>query len=421
MSTGVDNSGVDSPCKAWKVNCNGPRAMSDSKTLNHEEQPPQICDRSVTTEVTARKSPYRFLVFLPFLLLAIIFLQPQKLLRQEDVPQYFAAGRIVHAGKIAQLYDHDSYKEFVVLAGGASLYYNRPAFHALALWPFAYMTYGSFLLTARILSYLLFGLALWLVPRWFPGKAQCRALLLCFQPFIWTLAVGQDTIVLTLLIGYGIHLLLHRENDFQSGAIMALGLFKPHLVWAIPIALAAQRKWRALTGFMAVGSFLALVSFALIGPHGVQQWIAVLKAPTTDVNTEYMGNVREIAAKAGLAAAVAFGGLALTSFAVCCRRSLSSALAAGLFLGPMLVPHSYLQDYSPAAVSALIVPGPALSYLVLIPWQYFWPGKASGMPFAICGIGFLSLLAFWPPISSWLRNTARSVTPATTHEATGSS
>jgi hypothetical protein len=222
---------------------------------------------------------------------------------------------------------------------------------------------------------------------------------------MWTLAVGQDTIILTLLVGYGIHLLLHSERDFQGGAILALGLFKPHIVWAIPLALAAQRKWRALTGFVAVGAFLALLSFALIGFHGVQQWIAVLKAPTTDVNTEYMGNVREIAATAGLTAGVAFAGLALTSFGVCSRRSLSAGLAAALFVGPMLVPHSYLQDYSPTAVSALMVPSPVLSYLVLIPWQYFWPGKASGMPYAICGIGFLFFLAFSPSISSWFRST----------------
>jgi hypothetical protein len=370
--------------------------MDDSMMLNHE--PPRAESRA------ARKSPYRFFAFLPSLLLVILFLQPQKLLRQVDVPQYFAVGHIVNDGKIAQLYDHDSYKDFVALAGRGALYYNRPAFHALALWPFAYMSYGSFLLIVRILSYVVFGLALWLVPRWFPGKAQGRALLLCFQPFMWTLALGQDTIILTLLIGYGTHLLLHRERDFQGGAILALGLFKPHVVWAIPIALAAQRKWRALTGFVAVGSFLAVLSFSLIGFHGVQQWIAVLKAPTTDVSAEYMGNAREIAEKAGLAASVAFAGIALACFGACSRRSLSTALAAALFVSPMLVPHSYLQDYSPTAVSALIVPTPVLTYLVLVPWQYVWPGEATGMPYAICGIVFLFLLACWPAISRLFRN-----------------
>jgi len=318
-------------------------------------------------------------------------------MRQVDVPQYFAVGHIVRDGKIAQLYDHDSYRDFVALAarGGkeGALYYNRPAFHALALMPFAYMSYETFLLVVRIGSYALLGLALWLLPRWFPKVAHSRVLLLCFQPFLWTIAMGQDTIVLALIIGYGTHLIVHRDEDLRGGAILALSLFKPHVVWGIPIALAAFRRWRALAGFAAVGTFLALLSFILIGPHGVQQWIAVLKAPTTDVNSEWMGNLRDIAVKFGPTVAIAFGLVVVVGFAVCLRRSFPAALSAALFIGPILVPHSYLQDYSPVVVSALLAPNLALAYFVLIPWQYFWPGKASGLPYAITGAVFMLALA----------------------------
>jgi hypothetical protein len=348
---------------------------------------------------TGPKSPYRFLLFLPTLLLAAVFLQPQAKIRQVDVAQYFAAGHIVRDGKIAALYDHRSYREFVALASGGragSLYYNRPAFYALATLPFAYMPYETFVLVVGIGSYALFAAALWLIPRWFPGVPHSRALLLSFEPFLWSVGIGQDTILLTLIVGLGAHLLLNRRKVFLGGAIMALALFKPHIVWAIPLALAAQRRWRALAGFMAVAIFLALLSFALIGANGVEQWIAVLKAPTTDVTSQGMGNVREVAARFGLLAAISFTAITLAALLGCLYRSLPIAMAAALFVGPMLVPHSFLQDYSPAAVSALIAPCP-MSYAVLIPWQLFVPGPTSGIPYAITGTAFMLAMAFWPP------------------------
>ncbi len=348
---------------------------------------------------SGRKSPYRLLLFFPTLLLAAVFLQPQAEIRQMDVAQYFAVGHIVRDGKIAALYDHESYREFVALAsrGGkaGALYYNRPAFYALATLPFAYMSYETFVLVIRIGSYALFAAALWLIPYWFPYVTHSRALLIAFQPFLWSVAIGQDTILLTLIVGLGAHLLLNRGKTFLSGAIMALAVFKPHIVWAIPLALTAQRRWSALAGFM--GIFLALLSYALIGTSGVEQWIAVLKAPTTDVTSQDMGNIREITSMFGLPAGISFAVITLAAFVGCLCRSLPVALAAALFVGPMLVPHSFLQDYSPAAVSALIAPSP-MSYAVLIPWQLFVPGRASGISYAITGTAFMLVMAFWPPI-----------------------
>lgn len=350
---------------------------------------------------TGSQSPYRFLLFLPTLLLAALFLQPQATIRQMDVAQYFAVGHIVRDGKIAAIYDPQSYRDFAALAsrGGkaGALYYNRPAFYALATLPFAYMPYETFVLVVRIGSYALFAAALWLIPRWFPGVPYSRALLMAFEPFLWSVAIGQDTILLALLVGLGAHLLVNRGRVFLGGSIMALALFKPHIVWAIPLALAAQRRWRALAGFMAVGIFLALLSFALVGTSGVEQWIALLKAPSTDATSQGMGNVREVAARFGLPAAVSFAAIALAAFVGCLCRSLPVALAAALFVGPMLVPHSFLQDYSPAAVSALIAPGP-MSYAVLIPWQLFVPGAASGIPYAMTGTAFMLVMAVWPPM-----------------------
>lgn len=349
--------------------------------------------QQLTERKAGRKWAHRFLLYLPAALLAVLFVQPQANLRQVDVPQFYAVGHVVRAGHIARVYDQDVYRELGVPAMG----YNRPAFYALALLPFGFMDYETFLRSVRVGSYVLFGLGIWLIPRWFP-RPHARALLLAFQPFLWSLVLGQDTILLTLIVGFGLHLMLHRGKDLEGGAVMALAVFKPHVVWAIPLALAAQRQWRALAGFMTIGGFLAVLSFALVGFDGIEQWLVVLQAPTTDASLEYMGNVRQIGAQFGIPAAVALSVLTVVSLAICLRRSLPVALAAALFAGPMLVPHSYLQDYSPAALSALIAPHPVMAYALLAPWPMFVPGLASGIPYALFGCVFLAGMAFGPSL-----------------------
>jgi hypothetical protein len=336
------------------------------------------------------------LLYVAAAFLFLLFLTPQKQIRQVDIPQYFAVGHIVRDGKIARLYDHDSYRDYVALAGKDSLYYNRPAVHALVLLPFAYMSYDSFKLTVRIGSYALFAQALWLIPRWFPLR-HSRALLLAYQPFLVAVALGQDAILLTLIVAYGLHLLF-KGQDLQGGACIALvAASKPHIIWAIPIALAAQREWRALAGFLTVAATLLLTSFALVGPRGAAQFIALLQAPTTDIKPELMGNIRGIFIHFGPVVAIALSVIAAASFAVCVwMRPLKVALAAAIFAGPLFSPHAYLHDYSLAAISALSPYAPA-AYGVLIPWQMFWPEKTiSAIPFALTGVAFMFVLAFWP-------------------------
>lgn len=338
--------------------------------------------------------PYHYLLYLPGLICLVWFIQIRASVPQVDLAQFYAAAHIVSAGNVARLYDRDSYTGFEALAGEGNIYYNRPAFHALASVPIVYLSYETYLLLGRIGSYLLLGLALWLIPKWFPGMPYSRALLPCFLPFLWTTATGQDTILLTLIVGYGVHLILHRDKDIQGGAVLALALVKPHILWAVPVALAAQRRWRALAGFAAVAGFLALLSFLLIGSHGVQQWVAVLKAPSTDMHVARMGNPRGIAVHYGVGVAAVFVALTLVSFGVCIwRRSLQTALAAALFAGPMLPPHSYVCDYSASAISALLTPYTALQVLVLLPWHFFAAGP-SGIPYALTGCVFLLVMAW---------------------------
>ncbi len=143
------------------------------------------------------------LIYLPALSLGVFFLQPQANIRQTDAAQFQIAAQVVRDGNVAQLYR---------ISREQKIYYLRPTFHAIAFLPVAYISRDAFLRAARIASYALLGLAVWLFPRWFPGIAHSRALLLCFQPFLWTVGLGQDTIILALFVGYGMHLIFHGKD-----------------------------------------------------------------------------------------------------------------------------------------------------------------------------------------------------------------
>src|SRR5260370_42701264 len=85
-----------------------------------------------------------------------------------------------------------------------------------------------------------------------------------------------------------------------------------------------------------------------------------------------MGNIRAFWIHFGIAAALVGGLAALVCLGFVLRRGdFHEGVAAALFLGPLLSPHTYWQDYSLGAVAVLLVPNRFLRYLVLLPWPFF--------------------------------------------------
>ena len=115
------------------------------------------------------------------------------------------------------------------------------------------------------------------------ASTDSRIWLFVFMPFLYSVALGQDTLLLTLMIAYALRLILD-EKQAPAGVILAFCLCKPHLVWGIPIALAAGKRWRALFWFVATACSLGLLSFALVGTRGMLQWLDLLQSPTTGIS-----------------------------------------------------------------------------------------------------------------------------------------
>jgi alpha-1,2-mannosyltransferase len=326
--------------------------------------------------------------------IVMLYMHPFADIRHVDLPQLQAAGRLVAGGQVSRIYDPAAYTQSAYTRYPYAPYFNRPAWYALLFFPTAYMTYGAFVRLAMIVNYSLLGLLIWKLPHWFPSVPHARVLLFAYQPFLWSIVIGQDTLLLTLLVAYGARQII-RGEDVRGGILLALATFKPHLLIALPFALAAGRRWRSLSAFTLVSTGLALFSFALVGRSGLRQWITLLQSPTTDAYLHTMGNTRMLyqnfGAPLGITAAIAI--VALGAFAFW-RAALPGKIAAALVVGPLLSPHTYLQDYSLAALASVMIPVPVAQYLALVPWPYFWPGEVLSLPFMMIGVGVLLSIVY---------------------------
>ena len=73
-------------------------------------------------------------------------------------------------------------------------------------------------------------------------------------------------------------------------------------------------------------------------------------------------------------------------------ESLSGRFAAAILAGLLLSPHTYWQDYSLAAIVALVTRYPPIRYALLIPWPYFYP-SLDVLPFTMVSLAAISISA----------------------------
>jgi hypothetical protein len=338
-------------------------------------------------------------------LILYMFLAPFRKTPVYDLPQFYFAAKLVRSGQIARLYDTEAYRPYInelrridPAAAKYSLYFNRPAFEAPLFLPLAFVPFQWATKLIVAANAFLLGLVVWFLPKWFLGGHGMRMWLFAFMPFLYSITLGQDTLLFTLIVAFAFYRSLHGE-DGEAGVVLALALFKPHLLLAVPLAMAASRRWKLLGSFLAMGAALGFASFALVGWHGLQLWLRLLQAPTTDAVPWMMGNVRGLGIHLGSGMELAAAGVTAAAYLWTLRAgSYEQRLAAALLAGLLLSPHTYVQDYSTLAVVALIALHPALEYVWLLPWAYFHPtlGNKSMVPFVLLAVASLVSLPAFP-------------------------
>jgi hypothetical protein len=146
--------------------------------------------------------------------------------------------------------------------------YNHPPFETILFVPFTLLKYWPAYLVWTALNLIMLAASVVLLRRQFPQLAAVPPIVLglgatAFFPVAIGLIQGQDVILLLFLFVLAI-ICLERGNDAVAGALLAAGLFRPHLVVPL-VVLLAIRRWRILLGFVPVALLLVGISVAIMG------------------------------------------------------------------------------------------------------------------------------------------------------------
>lgn len=229
-----------------------------------------------------------------------LLLRPMAL--NTDFACMYMGARIVQQGHLGQLYDLDVQAEQWRNLGSpnAIVPYLRPPFYAV---PHSLLSWFSLTTayTVACAASALLALGVWKWAAWRYGEAGL-VLAALFLPLPMGIGSGQDNAVLLAIVVAAVEL-LRRGRPGASGALMALGLFKFHLLLLVlPVMLLRkQRRWCA--AFAATGGLLAVLSLALVGVQGVRDYAALLSRKDIAAITpspELMPNVRGLLLSLGL-------------------------------------------------------------------------------------------------------------------------
>ena len=209
-------------------------------------------------------------------------LLPQLRSGYQDFVIFYSAGTMIRGGHAAQLYDPQAQWEMQrkfapnVTARRAALPYNHPPFEALFFAPLTRLDFFSAYVVWTLLNLALLAATLrvmWI--GWGPTDVLAWPLALLgaagFFPAAMTVVQGQDSVLLLFLSVLGVAA-LSRGEDVAAGTILALGLFKFHLMLPLALVLAVRRP-RLLAGFVPSALLLAATSVATVGWSGALQYV----------------------------------------------------------------------------------------------------------------------------------------------------
>jgi len=205
-----------------------------------------------------------------------------------DFRVFYASGHLLAIGNASRLYDPDTQRQAqnsLIAPDSRTLPFLYPPFAALLYAPFALLPYKlAFFALALINLTLLFIVARWLqrrlnpseyLPAWLSPPALALLVPLCLFPVSIALMQGQTTFLL-LLLYTACFLALERGRSFLAGALLAATLLKFQLTIPIALLFLIWRQGRFLRGFTCGVAALAVLSFALVGPHGITHYCASL-------------------------------------------------------------------------------------------------------------------------------------------------
>ena len=218
---------------------------------------------------------------------------------KNDFRPYYAAALMIRRGDGAKIYrdeaQREMQREILPDSEPAQLPFNHPAYEALLFVPLTYLPYKIASLVWTSLNVLLLLVVGTLLFRWYKDYSV-YLVLLSFAPIAFTLILGQDSILLLLIFVLALRE-ASRGRDAKAGVLLALGLFRFHLVLPFIFILTVRRQLRLLAAFLATALALIGVSIAL-APNATD-YLSLIMAQTHQsdprfVNVHLLSNMPTI-------------------------------------------------------------------------------------------------------------------------------
>jgi Glycosyltransferase family 87 len=173
---------------------------------------------------------------------------------------------------------------------------------------------------------------------------------------LWFAAYEGQVVILVaaaLLAGWQ---LLEKRRDFIGGAVLAVALFKPHLVLLLPVALLMAGRFRALLGFALPAAAAGAGMLLTLRLDGINGYLATLFVPQPEGDT---AETLRTALGGGTAvlAIQAVVVIVVVAVAVHARRTRSAwpVVASALLGSFLLATYWHPQDYLVLDAAAAIM------------------------------------------------------------------
>lgn len=205
-----------------------------------------------------------------------------------DFAQFYVYGKLARTGSWSQLYaQHDFFRQVnaVLHESRQEGYYSLyPPFVSFACVPWSYLPYSW---SAWLFTLLNIALAIWLaknIANLFLSSPQDRAFavwIFCASIPVWrNWLFGQNGLI-SLALAWMFYQCYQQRRFLLSGAVLSLGLYKPHLFWGLWLWLFLWGPRRAWLGWVAGVASLVALPACIAGPGIWRNWIEGLQAVHT--------------------------------------------------------------------------------------------------------------------------------------------
>jgi hypothetical protein len=281
-------------------------------------------------------------------------------LRGDFTSSYMGAS-LVREGHLDRLYDYGTQAQWWrshTSRDRVLVPYVRPPFYAVIVSPLAALPLPtSFLVNVSVLSLLLIGCWFWFAQQLGEEAVVFASL---FWPSVLGIAFGQDCVLMLAfaVISYHLH---SKGRDGWAGVVLAMALYKYHLLLLIGPAMLLGRRRRMFVGFAITAAVLAVVSLVLVGPAGISAYINLLFRKDLEglyPSLHLMPNLNGLLMNFNLASTPAV--VVLSSVTVACvvvaawKAPWWRGMAAGIAGSILIVPHVFGYDLTVLLLGLLL-------------------------------------------------------------------